>query len=104
MKNKLISYTAFAILTLLWLGFVAALIFNQAMLETVWQVFKGWPLFVQLVVGLLVLPVVLGLWIWNTSWIFWLRLVLVIGLASATIYVFFPKKVSGQAKPSLTKL
>ena len=90
--NLLINISAFAILTILWLGFGAALIFNQALLDTVWQFFRGMPFVVQLVIGLLVLPVVLGLWIWESSWPLWIRLILVIGLGFATLYTFFPKQ------------
>jgi ABC-type amino acid transport system permease subunit len=90
--NMIINISAFAILTLLWLGFGAALLFNQAMLDTVWQLFRGLPLAIQIVLGLLVLPIFLGLWIWESSLPLWLRLILVIGLGVATIYTFFPKK------------
>ncbi len=100
MNNRLISYLAFAILTLLWLSFGAALVFNQGMLSIVWQAFRGWPLVGQLVIALLTLPVVAGLWIWNTSWPEWLRLALVLGLAWATIYTFFPKKATDKAAPA----
>jgi hypothetical protein len=103
MKNQLIAYTAFAILALLWLAFGIALVFNREMLETTWQLFRGWPLVGQLLVALLTLPVVAGLWIWNTSWPVWLRLVLVIGLAWMTVYTFFPKKTTGLTKTSLVK-
>lgn len=90
--NTIINYSAFGILTLLWLGFGWALLFNQAFLDTVWQAFRGMPLVLQIVVGFLVLPVVLGLWIWESSLPFWLRLILVLGLGFATIYTFFPKQ------------
>lgn len=100
MTNRIINILAFAVLTLLWLAFGAALIFNRAMLDTVWQSFRGWPLVVQIIVGLLVLPVVLGLWIWETSWSLWLRLILVIGLAWVTVYTFFPRKTPSQAAAS----
>lgn len=90
--NMIISISAFAILTLLWLGFGAALIFNQTLLDTVWQSFRAMPFIVQAVIGLLVLPVVAGLWIWETTWPLWLRLILVIGLGWTTIYTFFPKQ------------
>ncbi len=100
MKNKLINLIAFAILTALWLAFGAVLLFNPEVLGTVWQVFRGIPLVGQLVVALLTLPLVLGLWIWNTDWPLLLRLVLVIGLGLATIYTFFPKKDSSQTDPA----
>ncbi len=92
MNRNLISIAAFAILTLAWLAFGAALIFNPAILDAVWQSFRGWPLVVQLVVGLLVLPVALGLGIWESSWPLALRLILVIGLGVATVYTFFPRR------------
>ena len=89
--NMLINLSAFAILTILWLGFSAALIFDRALLDTIWQSFRGLPFFLQIIVGLLVLPVVIGLWIWETDWPFWVRIVLVAGLAIATVYTFFPR-------------
>ncbi len=89
--NLLISISAFAILTLLWLGFAAALLFNRAILANAWTSFRKLPLLIQLGLALLVLPVVVGLWIWNTRWPAWLRLMLVIGLAWATISTFMPQ-------------
>ena len=92
MRDRIIHIVAFAVLTVLWLAFATALLFNRGLLDTAWQTFLGWPLLLQIVVGLLVLPVVAGLWIWETSWPPVLRLVLVIGLAWVTIYTFFPRK------------
>ena len=79
MRDRIINIFTFAVLTLLWLGFAVALLFNPDTLDTTWQAFRSWPLILQLVVGLLVLPVVLGLWVWQTSWPLLLRLVLVLG-------------------------
>ncbi len=90
MLNRIINLGAFSILTLLWLGFGAALLLNREMLDATWQMFAGWPLIIQIVVGLLVLPIAVGLWIWETQWPLVLRLILVAGLAGATIYTFFP--------------
>jgi hypothetical protein len=90
--NILINIGAFGILTILWLGFAAALVFNQAMLDTIWQTLRGLPVVVQALVWLVILPVTAGLWIWEkTSWPLWIRLILVAGLAVATIYTFYPK-------------
>ena len=89
--NQIISYTAFALLTLLWLGFLAALVFDRSILDKSWTCFRRFPLLLQLLITLLVLPVVLGLWVWHVRWPAWLRLVLVLGLAWMTIYTFFPR-------------
>ena len=90
--NMLINYSAFGILTLLWLAFGAALLFNQPILDTLWQSFRGMPVALQVMIGFLILPIVLGLWIWESSLPLWLRLILVLGLGFATIYTFFPKQ------------
>ena len=90
--NMVINIGAFVILSALWLGFAAALIFNQPILDTVWQSFRGLPWIAQGAVWLLVLPVTAGLWIWETNWPVWLRLLLVFGLGFATIYTFFPRQ------------
>lgn len=103
MTNRIINIFAFVVLTLLWLAFLAALLFNRELLDNAWQLFRSWPLVVQLVVGVLVLPVVLGLWIWETTWPFLLRLILVIGLALVTVYLFFPRQPRGQPEPSTGK-
>ena len=91
--NMIINIGAFSILTLLWLGFAAALVFNHALLDVVWTSFRGLPWLVQGVLWVLVLPVTAGLWIWETSWPLWLRLLLVVGLAWMTIYTFFPRRM-----------
>ena len=91
--NIMINIGAFVIFSLLWLGFAASLIFNPTLLDNVWVAFRGLPWVVQGIVWIFVLPVTAGLWIWETSWPLWLRLLLVIGLAWVTIYTFFPRRV-----------
>ena len=86
-----ISIIAFTVLTLLWLGFGIALLLNREFLDRVWRLFRSWNILLQLFVALLILPVVLGLWIWQTRRPFWVRLVLVVGLAWMTEYTFFPR-------------
>jgi hypothetical protein len=89
--NRIVNLGAFAILSLLWLVFALALIFNWALLDSVWSAFRSWPLAVQLLAGLLFSPVVAGLWIWETSWPVFLRVILVTGLGWATFFAFDPR-------------
>ena len=93
--DLLISITAFTVLTILWLGFGAALLLNRELLDKAWRLFRSWNILIQLFVAFLVLPVVLGLWIWHTRWPVWARLVLVVGLAWITEYTFFPRLLFG---------
>ena len=89
--EMLFNIFVFILFTLLWLAFIAALIFRREMLKNTWQRIRSLPLLVQLILWLLFLPVMLGLWIWQTSWPLWLRLLLVVGLAWWNVYVFFPR-------------
>ncbi len=89
--DTIISITAFVVLTVLWLAFAAALILNRALLDKTWRIFRSSPLLVQIVIALFILPVIIGLAVWETRWPIWLRLVLVLGLAWVTIYTFFPR-------------
>lgn len=100
MNQRLINYAAFAVLGLLWLGFGTALLINPEILQAAWQAFRGWPWVVQGLITLLTLPVVLGLWVWQTTWPLWLRLILVIGLAWFTVNTFFPRQAD--ARPEVT--
>ena len=100
MRDRMINIFAFVALTLLWLAFAAALLFNRGLLDTIWLAFRNLHILIQLVVGLLALPVVAGLWIWETSWPLWLRLLLVLGLAWGTVYAFFPRKTAIQPEAS----
>ena len=90
--NMIINVGTFAILAALWLGFGTALVFQPSMLDSIWHALRGLPFVVQAVIWLLVLPVAAGLWIWESPWPLWIRLVLVIGLGWITIYTFFPRK------------
>lgn len=81
----------FVVFTLLWVAFVVVLLFRREALNQIWQRIRRLPLLVQLLLWLLFLPVMLGLWIWQTSWPLWLRLLLVVGLAWWNVFVFFPR-------------
>jgi hypothetical protein len=89
--TTLFNISVFTLFALLWLAFITALIFRRDMLNNTWQSIRRLPIVVQLLLWLLFLPVIIGLWIWQTSWAVWLRLVLVLGLAWWNVFVFFPR-------------
>lgn len=82
----------FTVFAVLWLAFAAALIFNPRLLDSIWQSLRSLPLIVQGLVWLLFLPVVLGLWIWESSWPLWLRLLLIVSIAAWTFLVMYPRR------------
>jgi hypothetical protein len=81
----------FGLFALLWLAFAVALVMSQGSVDAAWEWIRSQQIVVQAVIWLLFLPVVAGIWIWETTWPLVLRLVLVIGLAGWNLIVFLPK-------------
>jgi hypothetical protein len=88
----------FVVFAALWVAFGAALIWSQGSLDQAWATIRGLPLIVQLGVWLLFLPVMAGLWIWETAWPLLLRVLVIAGLAGWNLLVFLPKAVQA-ARP-----
>jgi hypothetical protein len=81
----------FVVFALIWIAFAASVIWTEGSIDQAWQTIRGLPLVVQAVVWLLFLPVMIGLWIWETTWPLIVRLVLVIGIAGWNLLVFLPR-------------
>ena len=88
----------FALFAIVWVAFGAALIWSQGSLDQAWQAIRDLPLFAQIVVWVLFLPVMIGLWVWETSWPIVVRLVLVVGVAGWNLLMFLPKALQA-ARP-----
>ena len=80
----------------LWIAFGWALIASQGSLDAAWQWIRALPLLLQAVVWLLFLPVVAGLWIYETTWPFVVRVVLIVGLGGWNIWMFLPRGILGR--------
>lgn len=87
----------FAIFAIIWVAFAAGLIFSQGSVDQAWQAIRDLPLIVEIVVWVLFLPVMIGLWVWETTWPLVVRLVLVVGIAGWNLFMFLPRAL--QAKP-----
>ena len=88
----------FVVFAALWVAFGAALIWRQGSLDQAWTTIRDLPLIVQLGVWLLFLPVMAGLWVWETAWPLLLRVLVIAGLAGWNLLVFLPKAVQA-ARP-----
>ena len=75
---------------LLWLAFAAALVVHRQSLDSAWDAFRAAPMPLRVVEGVVLLPWVLGLAVWEARWALWLRILLLAGLAWATVYAFLP--------------
>ena len=88
----------FGIFAIIWIAFAVGLIWSQGSLDQAWNAIHDLPLVIQVVVWLLFLPVMIGLWIWETSWPLIVRLVLVVGVAGWNLLMFLPKALQA-ARP-----
>jgi hypothetical protein len=62
------GFFAGAVFLVMWLGFAFALILDPAILDDAWEWLTGLPMPVSLIVWVLILPIGVGLWIWQGSW------------------------------------
>ena len=56
-----------AIFVMLWVGFVIALLVNREWLDMDWTWVQALPLVPKIIVWLVFLPIMVGLWIWESS-------------------------------------
>jgi ABC-type amino acid transport system permease subunit len=90
------SGVLFVVFGIVWLAVGVGLVWSQGTVDQAWQAIRELPLLVQAVVWLLFLPVMAGLWIWESSWPLLIRLVLVVGLAGWSLLIFLPKSLQGR--------
>lgn len=77
----------------LWVGFAAAWLRDPARLEAAWNGLRHRSLPIQAVAWLLVLPVLVGLWVWRRPWPAAARALVIAGIAGWNILVFLPSGV-----------
>lgn len=85
----------------LWLGFGAALATNPSALDDTWRSVRELPLPIQGIAWLLLMPLLVGLWVWGTDWPLVVRLVLIAGIAGWNVLVFMPRR--GNARVASVK-
>jgi len=74
------STYAIVIFAILWIGFIVALIVNREWLDMLWNSVRTLPAVAEVIVWLLFLPVMVGLWIWESSWATVVRLLAFAGM------------------------
>ena len=57
-----------AIFVILWAGFVIAFVVNREWLDALWNWIQVLPPVPKIIVWVLFLPIMVGLWIWESSW------------------------------------
>jgi hypothetical protein len=78
----------------LWAVFATFLLLSSWTLDGIWKAFRGQPLVLQGVEGVVLLPWTIGLAAWESRWALPWRLLLVAGIAFVNLYTFFPWKAA----------
>jgi hypothetical protein len=88
--SRVLGTYAIAIFAILWVGFAIAMVVNPERLDHLWSWVQALPRVAEIIVWVLFLPIVVGLWIWESSWSVLVRL-----LAFGGIIVWTLLAVSG---------
>ena len=91
------SGVLFGLFAAAWLAVAVGLLWSQGTVEEAWRTIRDLPLLAQIIAWVLFLPVMLGLWVWESSWPFLVRLVLLIGIAGWNLLVFLPRSLQAKA-------
>ncbi|MCB9136172.1 MAG: hypothetical protein H6636_12145 [Anaerolineales bacterium] len=65
---RVMTIYANTIFLMLWVGFVIALITNREWLDMLWNYAQALPLVPRIIIWMIFLPIMVGLWIWESSW------------------------------------
>ena len=93
-QSMLFNYVFFVFVIAVWLAFGYAAVTSAGSLDALWTSIRALPLIVQLAMWALLLPWMIALWIWESGWAAWLRILLVLGLAWVTIMITLPRAAS----------
>lgn len=65
---RVLSTYAIVIFAILWVGFAIALVVNREWLDLLWNRVQALPSVAEIIVWVFFLPIMVGLWIWESSW------------------------------------
>jgi hypothetical protein len=83
--SRVLSTYAIAIFVVLWVGFAISLVVNPEWLDLLWNWVRALPAVAEILVWVLFLPIMAGLWIWESSWSALVRLLAFGGIVVWTL-------------------
>jgi hypothetical protein len=83
--SRVLGTYAIIIFAMLWVGFVIALAMNREWLDLLWNWVRALPPVAEVIVWVLFLPIMVGLWTWESSWPALARLLAFAGIVVWTL-------------------
>ena len=82
---RLLSTYAVMTFLVLWLGFAGVLFVNRGWPNMLWEQVHTLPVAAQVFIWVAFLPIMVGLWAWQSSWQLVVRLLVFAGIAGWTM-------------------
>jgi hypothetical protein len=82
---RIMTFYSLVVFAVLWIGLAITMIVNPALLDQLWNSVRALPLWQEIIVWVLFLPITVGLWIWESSWPMILRWLATAGLVGWTL-------------------
>ncbi len=82
---RVLSTYAIVIFAILWVGLAIVLGVNLEWLDLLWNWVRALPAVAEIIVWLIFLPIMVGLWIWESSWPALVRLLAFVGIVAWTL-------------------
>lgn len=86
---RVMTIYANAVFAALWVGFVVALVSNRELPGLIWDWVQALPLVPRIIVWVLILPIMVGVWIWESSWSTFGQIVGVAGIVGWTLLAVY---------------
>ena len=65
---RILTIYSLVVFAILWIGLAFTMIVNPVLLDQMWNWARALPLWQEIIVWVLFLPIMVGLWIWESSW------------------------------------
>jgi hypothetical protein len=82
---RVLSTYAIVTFAILWFGFAIALVVDREWLDLLWNSVRALPSVAEIIVWVAFLPIMVGLWIWESSWTAIARLLALAGIGVWTL-------------------
>ena len=82
---RVLGTYAIVIFAILWVGFAISLVVNPEWLDLLWNWVRALPSVAEIIAWVLFLPIMVGLWVWESSWPALVRLLAFAGVVVWTL-------------------
>ncbi|HSL26118.1 MAG TPA: hypothetical protein VLA54_07515 [Acidimicrobiia bacterium] len=91
---------AFFVCIALWVLMAAGIVLAPETIDGIWQSVRELTWWLQVPLWIILLPWMVGLWVWESSWPLWARVLAVATIAVVNLISFYPWKKQVRVEPA----